>query len=529
VQTRRASLWLWLVAGCLVASAAVGQSEQDRTRLYKSVVDGKTYSIVDPVSCVGPEDFPQAPGRVLTKLVNKCSFTVSVVACVPEAEPNGGFVSCSTSLDGIVHLQHRVLDPHPPRPGGYATATGTWGSDSPFRGINVVACRAGEGELRRGQAANQLGLGNPSSFWMLRKTRDGALTAKCLSEAPGSASGSLQEWPFLKENFGQSLNIRIAGAATPPNPSVTAPSNTPPSGTASSIERSIASRVEQRLGLQPESVQQSLMGLWEISAARRTLLVDAEVSHVFEGELIDARTRKELTVQQRAALRSAAPPSPSARGRADTAAVSATFEKRFAVKPRSTRPAPWGLWEIAAGSEVAYVDADVNFALLGTLTNTATKQDVSALTREALLRIDFRSLPLAQAIKRVNGNGTRVIAVFADPNCPFCRKLEQDLEAVQDLTVHLFLYPLLGGTSEAKSHAVWCSPNKAAAWKDTVLESGGSAPAQTPGCRAPVEEVLRLGKSLDVQGTPTIFLSDGRRIVGAVSADKLEVLLRSVR
>ena len=141
------------------------------------------------------------------------------------------------------------------------------------------------------------------------------------------------------------------------------------------------------------------------------------------------------------------------------------------------------------------------------------------LTEERLQKltaIKFDDLPLAQAVKVVRGNGRRQLAVFEDPNCGFCKRFEQDLAKLDDVTVYVFLYPILSQNSVDKSKAVWCAPDRAKAWNDMMLSN--NTPTLARNCDNPVEKNLELGRKMRIDGTPTTFLPSGERIVGALRA-----------
>ena len=140
----------------------------------------------------------------------------------------------------------------------------------------------------------------------------------------------------------------------------------------------------------------------------------------------------------------------------------------------------------------------------------------------------FSDLPLDLAIKTVKGNGKRVIAVFEDPNCGYCKKLQKTLLDVDNVTVYVFQYNILAPDSIEKSRNIWCSSNPGRAWSDWMLSSK-EAPAAPATCKAPHEQVLALGKSLKVTGTPTLFFTDGSRIPGAIDAKDLETKLEAVK
>ena len=188
-------------------------------------------------------------------------------------------------------------------------------------------------------------------------------------------------------------------------------------------------------------------------------------------------------------------------------------------------PVP-GLAEVVMGTNIAYVDPSGRYFLFGRLVDMHTQRDLTAERIEQLSAIDFGALPLEAAIKTVRGTGRRTLAVFSDPDCPHCRALERSLAELHDVTLYTFLYPVetLHPGARAKSIAVWCAPDRAKAW--TELMTTGAAPANTS-CAHPVDRIIALGASLRVQGTPTLFAGDGRRMVGAQSSAELDAWLRA--
>ncbi|MCX7901249.1 MAG: DsbC family protein [Burkholderiaceae bacterium] len=203
-------------------------------------------------------------------------------------------------------------------------------------------------------------------------------------------------------------------------------------------------------------------------------------------------------------------------------------EARLNAKVTSVTRLPFGLYEVVVGTDVLYVDAQVNYVFSGRLFDARTREDLTQKRRDELLRVDFASLPLEQAIKIVRGNGSRTLVTFEDPNCSFCRKLYQELRQVKDVTIYTFLYPILSQDSFEKSRSVWCAKDRAAAWDELMMENRSPPPAPAD-CKHPLQQVLALGQKLAINGTPTIIFSDGSRLPGAVPVEKVEERLRSVR
>ncbi len=195
-----------------------------------------------------------------------------------------------------------------------------------------------------------------------------------------------------------------------------------------------------------------------------------------------------------------------------------------AIDEVSATPIP-GLYEIRVGADVLYVDAQGDHVVQGQIIDTRTRQNLTEARIERLTAIDFSTLPLADAVVVKQGEGTRKLVVFADPNCGFCKRFERDLAGIDDLTVYTFLYPILGPDSTAKSRDIWCAADAAKVWRDWMI--GGVVPAPaTGGCdTGAIERALALGQQYRLNGTPVLVFEDGTRRVGALPVGQVEQLL----
>lgn len=186
-----------------------------------------------------------------------------------------------------------------------------------------------------------------------------------------------------------------------------------------------------------------------------------------------------------------------------------------------------GLYEVFVEGQIFYTDENFNYFIAeGRLIDAKSKRDLTASRLEALTRVDFDSLPLDQAIKVVRGNGSRKVAVFSDPDCPFCKKLEkQELAPLTDVTIYTFLYPLetLHPDAANKSKAIWCAADRAKAWQDWVLS--GQLVKNGTNCSAPLEKNLELGRKLGVTSTPTLIFANGKRMLGAYPSKDIDKAL----
>ncbi|WP_186223877.1 DsbC family protein [Burkholderia gladioli] len=197
------------------------------------------------------------------------------------------------------------------------------------------------------------------------------------------------------------------------------------------------------------------------------------------------------------------------------------------VKSIEKSPIP-GLYEVNLGSQIVYSDAAGDYVLLGDLVDTKTRKNLTEARMAEINKVDFASLPLNNAIKYVKGNGARKIAVFSDPNCPYCKRFESTLQSMDNITVYTFLYPVLTPDSTVKSKAIWCASDRAKSWENWMVSH--QPPSGAGNCdTSPLDKNLALGRGLNVTGTPTIILADGTRLPGAVSADQLNSALAAVK
>jgi thiol:disulfide interchange protein DsbC len=210
--------------------------------------------------------------------------------------------------------------------------------------------------------------------------------------------------------------------------------------------------------------------------------------------------------------------------------LKATLQARLPdLQIKSITKAPVaGLYEVNVGAQLIYSDANGDYVFVGDLLDTKAHANLTEARLAEINKVDFASLPLANAVKVVKGNGSRKIAVFSDPNCPYCKQLEASLKSIDNITVYTFLYPVLSDDSTAKAKAIWCSADRAKTWEAWMLER--RAPSGTGSCdTSAIDKNLALGRGMNVTGTPTIILADGRRLPGAVSADALERALGKAR
>ena len=188
-----------------------------------------------------------------------------------------------------------------------------------------------------------------------------------------------------------------------------------------------------------------------------------------------------------------------------------------------------GLYEVRLGHEVLYTDADGGYLIQGQIIDTRARRNLTEERINKLTAIDFATLPLKDAIVYKVGNGKRKIAVFADPNCGYCKRFERDLQAVKDVTVYTFVFPVpIGPDSDVKSRNIWCSKDRLKTWQDWMLR-GVPPPEAGDKCdSAAVARNLEMAHKHRVTGTPARVFEDGTRIPGALNTAQIEQQLAGV-
>lgn len=179
-----------------------------------------------------------------------------------------------------------------------------------------------------------------------------------------------------------------------------------------------------------------------------------------------------------------------------------------------------GLYEVRIGTDLFYTDAKGDYVIQGELIDAKARRNLTEDRIAKLTAVEFSALPLKDAFTIVRGNGKRKVAVFEDPNCGYCKRFERDLQNVDNVTVYLFLYPILSPDSAEKSRNVWCAKDKVNAWQDLMVRD---KPAPAASCdTAALQRNLAFGRKHKITGTPTLIFADGSRVPGAIGAQEVE-------
>ena len=208
---------------------------------------------------------------------------------------------------------------------------------------------------------------------------------------------------------------------------------------------------------------------------------------------------------------------------AQDAAIRKTLAERIPQLSQidEVRPTPMkGLYEVRVGTDVFYTDASGNYLIQGELIDTQARRNLTEDRINKLTAVNFSALPLKDAVTIVRGDGKRKVAVFEDPNCGYCKRFERDLQQINNVTVYLFLYPILSPDSAEKSRNIWCSKDQATAWQDQMVRD---KPAPAASCdTSALQRNLAFGKKYKITGTPTLIFANGTRVPGAIGAQEVE-------
>ena len=214
-------------------------------------------------------------------------------------------------------------------------------------------------------------------------------------------------------------------------------------------------------------------------------------------------------------------------------AIREALEPKLGVRVEGVQASPVpGIYEVRLqtgdGPKIVYSDEKGSFVFTGRLIDVKAERDLTEERLQKLTAIEFNQLPLDLAVKIQRGNGKRVLAMFSDPYCPYCRRLEKTLLQIDDITIYVFMYPVIRPELADQSRAVWCSKDRAKAWLDLAAQDRPKVPAASASCANPVDKVLELGRTLRVTGTPTLYFANGEKAGGGMELGALRKKLDEV-
>ena len=196
------------------------------------------------------------------------------------------------------------------------------------------------------------------------------------------------------------------------------------------------------------------------------------------------------------------------------------------VKSVTAAPVP-GLYEVLVGNEFFYTDASAKYLIQGEIIELASGKNITEQRQADLNRIKWADLNQANAIKTVRGNGSRQLAVFSDPNCGYCKRLEKSMQQLENVTIYTYLIPILSADSTQKSKQIWCAADPFKTYIDWMIN--GISPSGKSDCNTPLDKNLAFAKTYGITGTPTLFFTDGSRFPGAVQITDIEKKFSSLK
>src|SRR5512134_409039 len=205
-----------------------------------------------------------------------------------------------------------------------------------------------------------------------------------------------------------------------------------------------------------------------------------------------------------------------ASAQANEAQIRKALEPKLSgAKIEGVQPAPVsGLWEVRVrtdrGLRILYTDPAAAYVIDGSIHDLRTNRDLTEERLRKLNAIKFESLPLDLAVKVQRGNGKRVLA------------------QTDDITIYVFMYPVIRPENADHSRAVWCSTDRAKAWLDLAAAPRPKVPEAPSSCANPVDKVLEIGQKLGVNSTPTLFFANGERMAGGLRPEDLKEMLDRV-
>jgi thiol:disulfide interchange protein DsbC len=217
----------------------------------------------------------------------------------------------------------------------------------------------------------------------------------------------------------------------------------------------------------------------------------------------------------------AAPPAPTG----EAAAVKKLLEQKFPgaeINYVGKTGYFGGVYEAMLDDKLVYTDAKAQYVMVGSIYDTVSKQNLTEQRQRKLNRVALDKLPMELAFKRVKGDGSRKLIIFSDADCPFCHRLEQEMQGLDNVTIYTFLFPIdqLHPDAARKSKMIWCAPDKQKAWDEFF--ANGTLPANNGDCGDPVARTQALGASLHISATPTLVFEDGSIVPGALPLAQIE-------
>ena len=173
-----------------------------------------------------------------------------------------------------------------------------------------------------------------------------------------------------------------------------------------------------------------------------------------------------------------------------------------------------GLYEITAGEQVFYFNPE-GYLFFGEIW-TKDGKNLTAEMREKVAADRIKDLPLDKALKI--GTGPRKVIEFTDPDCPYCRKVDNFLAKRTDVTRYVYFVPLrnIHPDAEKKARYILSHADRQKAFHEVFGGEldGKPIPVAEGVQQSQLEEMEKLAAGLGVRGTPALWI-DGAHVNGA--------------
>lgn len=189
-----------------------------------------------------------------------------------------------------------------------------------------------------------------------------------------------------------------------------------------------------------------------------------------------------------------------------------------------------GLWEVSIDNKgkkgLFYVDFSKKYFLLGPIIEIKSGLNKTLQQMSKLRQVDFSKIPLHTPLVMGNPRAPQKVAVFTDPDCPYCGNLHRELQKIikerEDIVFFIILFPLrFHKEAYWKSKSILCQ-------KSLKMLEDAYARKQIPKIECDnkeVDENIKLAESLGITSTPTLVFMDGRVLTGALPAQQIIGLL----
>ena len=193
----------------------------------------------------------------------------------------------------------------------------------------------------------------------------------------------------------------------------------------------------------------------------------------------------------------------------------------------SESPLP-GVLQVRIGGDIVYMSQDGRYLVQGRMIDMETQVDLTDAAMSGIRKERLADLDAADFVTFGNGAADYEVLVFTDPDCGYCRRLHEQIDAYLEsgIRVNYMAFPRagIGSPTHEKMVSIWCADDRQEAMN--VAKSGGTP--EPASCDNPVAEQYQLGKAVGVTGTPSILTLNGDIIPGYVPPEELRERLQSL-